>query len=45
MAHPVAQGFAQMLTEDATVGHAERTEELLRRDPRMIGHPSAPAHP
>ncbi|WP_460086551.1 formylglycine-generating enzyme family protein [Streptomyces variabilis] len=31
--------FAQSLTEQAAVGHDERTEELLRRDPRTIRHP------
>lgn len=31
--------FAQLLTEQAAVGHDERTEELLRRDPRTIRHP------
>ncbi|WP_254068879.1 SUMF1/EgtB/PvdO family nonheme iron enzyme [Streptomyces sp. TM32] len=31
--------FAQMLTEHAAVGHDERTEELLRRDPRTVRHP------
>ncbi|MFB7085732.1 SUMF1/EgtB/PvdO family nonheme iron enzyme [Streptomyces sp. NPDC056296] len=31
--------FAQMLTENAAVGHDERTEELLRRDPRTVRHP------
>ncbi|WP_226966739.1 SUMF1/EgtB/PvdO family nonheme iron enzyme [Streptomyces phaeolivaceus] len=30
--------FAQLLTEQAAVGHDERTEELLRRDPRTIRH-------
>ncbi|MEV3853058.1 SUMF1/EgtB/PvdO family nonheme iron enzyme [Streptomyces sp. NPDC050095] len=31
--------FAQLLTDQAAVGADERTEELLRRDPRTIRHP------
>lgn len=31
--------FAQLLTEQAAVGHDERTEELLRRDSRTVRHP------
>ncbi|MFF2506345.1 SUMF1/EgtB/PvdO family nonheme iron enzyme [Streptomyces sp. NPDC058067] len=31
--------FAQLLTEQAALGHDERIEELLRRDPRAVRHP------
>lgn len=31
--------FAQLLTEQAALGQDDRTEELLRRDPRAIRHP------
>lgn len=35
----VQQRFAEMLTKRAAVEHDERTEELLRRDPRTVKHP------